>query len=91
MEFIKSIFQSLFEDTTITINFLKSHFFNTSCFEINILFAIFISRELKNFIVKLTHSILGWWQITRPIRIGRAQARKIFETRPILQGGVFAL
>ena len=55
---MKSIFQSLFEDTKITNNFLKSHFFNTSCFVINTLFAIFNTRELRNFKVRLAHSML---------------------------------
>ena len=41
MEFIRTNFQSFFEDTTITANFLKGRICNTSCIEINTLFAIF--------------------------------------------------
>ena len=58
MEFVRPIFQSLFEDTTITTNFLKSHIFNTSGIEIHTLFAIFNSKELRNFKVRPTHSKL---------------------------------
>ena len=58
MEFVRPIFQGLFEDTKITTKFLKSHIFSTSCIEIHILFAIFNKKELKNFKVRPTHSIL---------------------------------
>ena len=34
-----SIFQSLFEDTIINANFLKSHICNISCIEVNTLVA----------------------------------------------------
>ena len=57
MEFVRSIFQSLFEDTTIATNFLKSHICNTLCNETNTLFAIFNNNELRNFKVRPTHSI----------------------------------
>ena len=46
------------EDTTVTINFLKSHIGSTSCNEVHILFAIFNNKELSNFKVRPTHSIL---------------------------------
>ena len=58
MEFVRPIFQSLFEYTTLTDNFLKSHICNTSCTEIHTLFAIFNNNELRNFKVGTTHSIL---------------------------------
>ena len=57
-EFLRPIFQSLFVDTTVTINFLKSHIFSTSCIEIHTLFAIFNNKELRNFKVRQTYSIL---------------------------------
>ena len=57
MEFVKPIFQSLFEDTTITTNFLKSHICSTSI-EIDKLFAIFIKKELRNFKARPTPIIL---------------------------------
>ena len=59
MEFVRAIFQNLFEDTTITTNFLKSHISSTSCIEIHALFAIFNNKELRNFNVRATHSILN--------------------------------
>ena len=46
MEFVRSIFQSLFEDTTITTNFLKYKVFNTSCIEINKLLPTYNNTEL---------------------------------------------
>ena len=59
MKFVRPIFQSLFEDTTITTNFLKSHICSTSSYtEIHTLFAIFNNKELRNFEVRPTHSIL---------------------------------
>ena len=58
MEFVRPFFQSLFEDITITTNFLKSHICSTSCIDIHTLFAIFNNKELKNFKVRSTHSIL---------------------------------
>ena len=54
MEFVRAIFQNFFEDTTITINFLKSHICSTSCIEIHALFAIFNNKELRNFNVRAT-------------------------------------
>ena len=56
MEFVRPIFQSLFEDTAITTNFLKSHVCNTFCTEIDTLFATFNNKHLGNF--RPTHSIL---------------------------------
>ena len=57
MEFIKPIFQGLFEDTTITTNFLKSHICSTSI-KMDKLFDIFIKKELRNFKVRPTPIIL---------------------------------
>ena len=51
MEFLRTIFQSFFEDTAITINFIKSHVRKTSYIEINTLFAIFSNKELGNFTI----------------------------------------
>ena len=50
--------QGLFEDAKVTNKFLDSHIFNTSCIEINTLFATFNNTELGNFNLKPTHSIL---------------------------------
>ena len=58
MEFVRFIFQGLLEDTIVTTNFLKSHICSTSCIEIHILLAIFNNKELRNFRVRTTHSIL---------------------------------
>ena len=58
MESVRPVFQSLFEDTIITTNFLKSHICSTSCIEIHTLFAIFNNKELGHFKVRSTHSIL---------------------------------
>ena len=59
MEFVRSIFQSLFEDTTVITNFLlKSHICSTYCIEIHTLFAIFNNKELGNFKVRPTQRIL---------------------------------
>ena len=57
-EFVKTIFLSLFEDTTITTNFPKSHICNTSYIEINTLFAIFNNKGLRNFKIRPNHCIL---------------------------------
>ena len=57
MEFVKVILQSLFEDTTITTNFVKSHICSTSI-EIHKLFPTFIKKELRNFKVRPTPVIL---------------------------------
>ena len=58
MEFVRSIFQILFEDTTITTNTLKSCISSPSIIEIHTLFAIFNNKELRNFKGRPTHSIL---------------------------------
>ena len=58
MEFVRPILQSLFEDTTITTNFLKSHICSTSRIEIQTVSAIFNNKELTNFKVGPIHSIL---------------------------------
>ena len=68
MEFVRRIFQSLFEDTTINTNFLKSCICNTICIETHKLFALFNNKELRNFKVRRTHSILegidaGCWKV----------------------------
>ena len=47
-----------FKDTTINTNFLKSPFSNTSCIEINTLFAIFNNKGLGNVKVRPNHNIL---------------------------------
>ena len=52
MEFVRPIFQSLFEDTTVIIKFLKSHICSTSCIEIHTLFANSNNEELRNFKVR---------------------------------------
>ena len=49
MEFVTPIFESLFEDTTITTNFLKSYICSTSCIEIHTLFVIFNNKESTKF------------------------------------------
>ena len=49
MEFVRPIFQSFFEDTTVTTNFLESNICNTFCVGINTLFATFNQEELRNF------------------------------------------
>ena len=64
-EFFRTIFQSLFEDTTITNKFLKC---NTSCIEINTLFTIFNNKELGNCKVRPSYSIFrgmdaGQWKV----------------------------
>ena len=56
-EFFRNIFQSFFEDTIITTNFLKCHLYNTSFIEINTLFIIFNNKGLGNFKVRQNHSI----------------------------------
>ena len=38
-EFVRTIFQSLFEDNATTTNLLKPHIFNVSCIEVNLLSA----------------------------------------------------
>ena len=48
----------MFEDTTITTKILKSHICDTSCIEINTLFAIFNDKELRNFKVRAAHRIV---------------------------------
>ena len=53
MEFVRPMFQSLFEDTTVTTNFLKGHICSTSCIEIHTLFALFNNNEFRP-----TYSIL---------------------------------
>ena len=58
MEFVRPILRSSFEDITVTSNFLKSRICNTPCIEINALFVIFNDKELRNFKVRPTHSIL---------------------------------
>ena len=72
MEFVKPTFQSLFEDTTVTTNFLKNHVCSTFCIEIHILlyyyinsyihilFAIFNNQELRNFKDQLTEYLKEW-------------------------------
>ena len=54
----RTIFRSLFEDTKITTKFPKRHIYNTSCIEINTLFAIFINKGLANFKVRPNYNIL---------------------------------
>ena len=58
MEFFSPIFPNLFEDTTITCNFLKNHFCNASYIEINTFFATHSNKELGNFIFTPIYSIL---------------------------------
>ena len=48
----------LLEDTTITNKVLKSHICNTSCIEINRVFAIFNKKRLGNLKVRPNHKIL---------------------------------
>ena len=43
--FVGPIFQALFEATTITTNFLKSHICKTFCIKTNTLFTIFNNKE----------------------------------------------
>ena len=57
-EFVRAIFRRLFEDTTITTNFLKIHICKTSFIEINTLLAIFNNKGLVNFKNRPNHSIL---------------------------------
>ena len=57
-EFVKTIFRSLFEDTTITTNFLKSHICNASYIEINNNITIFNNKGLGNCKARPNHSIL---------------------------------
>ena len=57
MEFVRPIFQSLFEDTTIINNLLKSHICSTLCNEIHTLFPVFINKKLRNFKVRPTDNI----------------------------------
>ena len=56
MKFAKPIFQSLFEDTAITTNFLKNHICNTCVIENRALLAVFNEKELRN--SRSGHSIL---------------------------------
>ena len=58
MEFARPIFQSLFEDITITTNFLKSYIYSKWCIEINTLFATLKNKELWNFRVRPTYGLL---------------------------------
>ena len=51
------VFRENTEDTTSTINFLKSHI-NTSCIEIITLFAIFSDKGLGNFKLRPNYSVL---------------------------------
>ena len=48
MEFIRPIFHSLFEGTTVTKSFLKSLICNASYNEVNKLFATFNKKQLGN-------------------------------------------
>ena len=57
MKFVGIIFQGLFEDTTVTTSFLKSHICNISFIEFH-MFAKFNNKELRNFKVRPNHSIL---------------------------------
>ena len=54
----RTIFRSLFEDTTITNNFLESHISITTYIEINTLFANFNNKGFETFKVRPNHSIL---------------------------------
>ena len=58
MKFFRPIFQTLFEDTTVITNFLKSQICSTFCIEIHTLFTIFNNKELRNFKVRPTQRIL---------------------------------
>ena len=67
-EFVRTVFRSLIEGSTITTKFLKCHICNTSCIEINTLFAICNSNCLGNFKVGPNHVILkvmdaGSWKV----------------------------
>ena len=57
-EFVRPMFQSLFEDTTVTPNFLKSQICNKSCIKTDTLSDIFNNKESRNFKVRLSHGIL---------------------------------
>ena len=57
-EFVRSMFQSLFEDTTVTPNFLKIRICDKSCIKTDILFAIFNNKEFGNFKIRLSHGVL---------------------------------
>ena len=59
MEFLRTIFQILFEVTKIITKFLKSHIRSTSCIEINTLFAIFNNEGLGTFEFRRNRSILN--------------------------------
>ena len=56
--FLLGLFLSLFEDITITTNFLKSYIYSKSCIEINTLFATLKNKKLGNFRVRPTYSLL---------------------------------
>ena len=58
MEFVRTIFWSLFDDTPIIPNFLKTHISNTSFIEINALFATYNNKRFGNFKVRPNYSIL---------------------------------
>ena len=58
MKFVRTFSQGLFENTTITINLLKIHKCNTSCIEINALFAIFNNKGLGSLKVRPNHLML---------------------------------
>ena len=58
MEFVWPMLQSLFEDTEITTTFVKSHICSISCIEINTFFALLNNKELRDFKVRPSHSIL---------------------------------
>ena len=67
-ELVRPIFQSLFEDTTVTTNLLKSYICSTSCIEIHTFFAISNNKELRNFKVRPAHRMLkriddGLWKV----------------------------
>ena len=68
MEFVRTIFRRLFEDTTVTTNFLKSNICNTFRFGINTSFANFSNNELWNLKIRMNHIILkgmddGSWKV----------------------------
>ena len=52
MEFFRTIFQSLFEDTTITTIFLKNHISNIFLVEFDTFFAIFNNKGFENWKTK---------------------------------------
>ena len=58
MEFVRTFFRSLFEDTTVTTNFLKTNSCNTPHFGINTFFANFSNKELWNLKVRINHIII---------------------------------